>query len=337
MATINLAVEIGTSYTSIFVSGEGVVLRESTTIAYNGEGEKKKPIAYGNEAYKLIGKAPDKTVVVNPVRDGYIVEVEAMTDLMTEFIKRILPTSYVFYPKIKVLLAVPTGLEVEERKIYEEIMLKSGVAEVTLVDNVITTAHGLELPIDAPESALVVNMGSGVTEIALISLCGTITGCSISVAGAMLDRALMDFVTGKYGIKIGIATARRVREEIASLYVNDTSSMEVSGISINTLTPKTVRIYAIDTYEALMPYFARIAEAIKGNTNLCPPELAESLHENGVFIAGGLSKTPGLKEFFADIIELPVTVAPDGELTAIYGAGKLLEDKPLLNKIIAQQ
>ncbi|MBQ8881805.1 MAG: rod shape-determining protein [Clostridia bacterium] len=216
-------------------------------------------------------------------------------------------------------------------------MLKSGVAEVPRIDNIMATAHGLELPIEAPETALVVNMGGGVSEIALISLCGTIAGCSITVAGAMLDRALMDFITGKYGVKIGVATARKVREEIGSLYYNDSSSMEVSGISINTLTPKTVRIYATDTYEALLPYFARIAESLTGNTNLCPPELAESLYENGVYIAGGLSKTPGLKQVLEEITKLPVTIAPDGELTAIIGAGKLIEDKPLLKKIIAQQ
>ncbi|MBQ8881804.1 MAG: rod shape-determining protein [Clostridia bacterium] len=115
MATLNIAVEIGTSFTSIFVSGEGVVLREATSIAYNGDGDKKKAVAFGNDAYKMMGKAPEKTVVVNPVRDGYIVEVEAMRELMNEFIKRILPISFLFHPKIKAVLAVPTGLEVEER------------------------------------------------------------------------------------------------------------------------------------------------------------------------------------------------------------------------------
>ena len=208
---------------------------------------------------------------------------------------------------------------------------------MVLIDNAIATAHGLELPIDAPETALIVNMGAGISEIALISLCGSIAGCSITVAGNMLDRALMDFVTGKYGIKIGIITARKVREEIGSLFPNSTSSIEVSGISINTLTPKTVRIYATDTYEALYPYFARVAETVVGNANLCPPELAESLKQNGVYIAGGLSKTEGLAQIFGEYTDLPITVAQDGELTAIVGAGKLIEDKTLLEKIVEQQ
>lgn len=336
MAVMDIAIEIGTSFTSIYLSGSGVVLREPTVVAFIGENENKKLLAAGVKAVQMQGRAPEKTTVVCPVSDGYIVDADACVVLMKEFIKRILPT-YVIFPRIRALLAVPTGLTVGERKVYEDVLRAAGVNEIMLVDNVIVTALGFDLPVTSAEGGLVVNVGGGVTEIAIISLCGTISGCSVNVGGNMMDKALIDFLVGKYGLKVGGATARRIKEEIGSLYPNDIASMEVKGINTNTMTPSSLNVYATDVYEALLPYYARIAEAVEGITNLCPPELASGIHGMGLFAAGGASRMPGFGKVLKEVLNIPVTIGEDPEYTAISGAGKLLGNKELLNAIRAQQ
>ena len=150
----------------------------------------------------------------------------------------------------------------------------------------------------------------------------------------MMDKALIDFLVGKYGLKVGGATARRIKEEIGSLYPNDIASMEVKGINTNTMTPSSLNVYATDVYEALLPYYARIAEAVEGITNLCPPE---GIHGMGLFAAGGASRMPGFDKVLKEVLNIPVTIGEDPEYTAISGAGKLLGNKELLNAIRAQQ
>ncbi len=337
MASMDIAIEIGTSFTSIYMSGSGLVLREPSVVAFIGDSENKKLLAVGSKAVQMQGRAPEKTTVVCPVADGYIADADACVSMMTEFIKRILPPSYVFFPRVRAILAVPTCLTVGERKVYEDVVRSAGVNEVSMVDNVLVTALGFDLPVASPAGGLVVNIGGGVTEIAIVSLCGTISGCSVNVGGNMMDKALADFLVGKYGLKVGLNTARRIKEEIGSLYPNDISSMEVKGINTNTMTPSSLSVYATDVYEALLPYYARIAEAVHGITNLCPPELAGGIHGSGLFAAGGAAKMPGLERIFKEVLEIPVTIGEDPEYTAISGAGKLLGNKELLKQINAQQ
>lgn len=336
MATMDIAIEIGTSFTSIYLSGAGIVLSEPTVVAHVTENGKKKVLAVGEKAVQMQGRAPEKTVVVCPVADGYIVDSEACIGMLTEFIKRILP-SYIFFPKIRALLVVPTGLTVGERKVYEDVLRASGCAEVSMVENVLVTALGVDLPIESPAGGLVANIGGGVTEIALISLCGTISGCSVNVGGNMMDRALVDFLVGKYGLKVGAGTARRIKEEIGSLYANDISSLEVKGINTKNMTPSSLSVYATDVYEALKPYYCRIADAIRGIINVCPPELAAGIQGMGLFVAGGASKILGLDKLLKEELDVPVTIAEDPEYTAISGAGKLLDDKELQRQINIQQ
>lgn len=337
MAIMDVAIEIGTSFTSVYLSGAGVVLREPTAVAFVGDGENRKLLAVGEDAIKMKGTAPDRTTVVCPVVDGYVADVDSCTKMLTEFIKRILPLSYVFFPKIRAILVVPTGLTMEERKTYEDMLRTAGVAEVTMIENVIATALGMDLPIDSPAGGLVANVGGGVTEIAIVSLCGVVTGCSVSVGGNMMDHALVDYTIGKYGLRTGTATARKIKEEVGSLYPNDISSMEIRGMNVSSLTPAALTVYATDVYEALLPYYGKIADAVEGITNLCPPEIAAAIHAKGLFIAGGGAKMPGIERIFEPVLHIPVTVAEDPEYAAITGAGKLLGNKALLEKIHIQQ
>ncbi len=337
MASISVAIEIGTSQTTIALSGAGVVLREPTVIALVGEGDSKKVLAVGNKAVQMLGKAPERTTIINPVSEGYIVDEDACARLLSEFIKKIIPDELLFFPKIKAVLCVPTGLSVEELKTYEDVLLKAGVSEVNAVSGMLTSALGFDLPITSPEANLVVNIGGGVAEIALVSMGGIISGCSVNVGGTMMDRAIVDYLVGKYGLKVGANTARKIKEEIGSFYPNDVSSMEVNGISVNTLTPATRTVYATDVYDALLPYYGRIADAIEGVINTCPPELATSVQKKGMYLCGGASKIFGVVDIIKEVVDIPITLSDEPEYASILGASKLLEDKELFKFIRAQQ
>lgn len=229
MATMDIAIEIGTTFTSIYVSGEGVVLREPSVVAYYGDD--KKLLAVGRDAWEKKGKTPDGTTVVCPVADGYVSDFDVTKDMVAQFIKRILPPSYVIFPKIRAILVVPTGLSVDERRIYEDAVLGAGVSECTLVENATAVALGTDL--DLEKGGLVATIGGGVSEVALISSFGVIAGCSISVGGNMMDKALSDYLMGKYGVRIGSSTARKLKEEIGSLYPGDVASMDATGIGVD--------------------------------------------------------------------------------------------------------
>lgn len=337
MAVYDIAIEIGTSYTSIYMAGSGLVLREPTVIAFVGDDDKKSVLAVGYKADKMRGRVPEKTTVVTPVSEGYIADKDACAKLMTEFIKKILPASYIIFPRIRAILVVPTGLSVDERRMYEDVVRTAGVYEITLIDKVLATALGFDIPINKPIGGLVANIGGGGTEIAIVSMCATITGCFISVGGDMMDKAIVDFVMGKYALKISLETAREIKEEIGSLYPNDVSSMVVKGMNMRTMTPASLSVYATDVYEALLPFYTHIAETIRGTTNLCPTELASSLHGLGLFLCGGGAKMPGIERVFAQQLDLPITVSDESELCTVLGAGKLLGNKEMLEEIRKQQ
>ncbi|MBO5224777.1 MAG: rod shape-determining protein [Clostridia bacterium] len=332
---INIALELGTSYTTIFVDNYNIVLREPTAVAFL-DNEENTVRAVGEEALKMQGKTGEKINVVFPVSDGYVSDPESATLMLAEFIKKIFPTRTKFFaPTLKAILSIPTGLSVEERKTYEDILVKAGINKVEMVDKVLLGAIGADLPI-SDGGVIIASIGGGCSEIALVGMYSVISGCSINVGGNMMDRAIIDYIVGKYGIKISKATASRLKEETASLYVNDIATCEVKGLNTDTLTPTTVKVCATDLYETLQPYYERICDGILGIINDCPPALAESLHNKGVFVVGGGAKIPGLKEMLAERIPLPVTIVSEPEYASVSGGGKLVSDKDLMDEINAQ-
>lgn len=335
MAVMNLAVDLGTSHISIYASGSGIVLSEPTIVAFSESAQGHKLKAFGARAAEMVGRTPDKTLLVSPVTEGYITNPEAATLLIKEALRRVLPESYIFMPKLSVLIAVPTGLSVNERKTYEDAFIRAGASEVMMVDNIMATAVGLDLPVAQPAGGMVVNIGGGSTEVALISMCGIIAGCSINVGGQMMDKGLMDYVTGRYGLRAGLNSIKKVKHDIGSLYQNDISCAEIKGVNIKNLTPAAVTVYASDIYNTLLPYYTRIAEAVAGIINVCPPELAADILEMGIHIAGGAAKIPGLSEFLTESLGVRAVVADNAEYAAVTGAGRLLLNRRLLDEINA--
>ena len=337
MAVLEIAVEIGTSYTSIFLSGNGIVLREPTVIAFVGDPKQKMIRAVGHAAYEMLGKAPEKTTVVCPVVDGFISDKESCILLLKEFIKRILPQNYIFFPKIKAILGVPTGLTMEERRTYEDVLLAAGVKEITMLENIILSAVGIDLPISTANGGLVVNIGGGITEIVAMSAGGVVSGCGVTIGGNLMDKALMDYVSGRHNLKLGLNTARKVKTEIGTLYENDTSEMVVRGIDLQTKNIGAAKIKAVDVFTVVRPYYIRIRDAVEKILKSLPPDVAGDIYRTGIYLVGGGSKITGLDKFMSAELSLSVFVPEDPEYAAILGAGKLLSDKYLLSEILSQK
>lgn len=327
-----LGIAIGTSYTSIFKAGNGIVLHEPTVIAYHGDPENGRIRAIGNDAMAMLGKTPDGTIIVSPVKDGFIADPVSMCKLMFEFLKKVLPQK-LFLPKVRSIVGIPTGLTTDERRIYEDVFTRAGAGEVTMVENVMLSAIGMNLPVRDHKGSFVVNIGGGITDIAAISLSGILAGCSVNVGGGMMDRALIDYLLGKYNIKFGLNTIRKLKNEIGSLYRNDTTYMTLTGTEVNSRFPSTVKVKATDILEAIAPYYMRISEAIESIINVLPPEILADISAGGINITGGASKIPGLDKMLSEKLRLKVNVASDAEYSVILGTGRLLNEDDMLKEI----
>ncbi|MBR6788746.1 MAG: rod shape-determining protein [Clostridia bacterium] len=333
--TAELAITMGTTNTAIYVAGNGIVLYEPTAIAYFGDPKLGKVRAVGKEAVALLGRSSDNTSVIYPITDGYITNPEACKDMLSEFLKKLF-TPKLFGYKIKAIVGLPIGITIEERRIYDDIFAKIGLNEIIAVENIYLTAVGLNLPIHSHKMHFVVNIGGGITEISAISSSDIVKGCSISIGGNMMDKAVRDYVLGKFDFKLSLRTISKIKETIGSLYSNDTSCMTVTGVDLARRVPGELRIKATDIMEAIMPYYLRIADGVESVIKSVSPDVGFDLISGGLHFAGGGSNVLGLNKLMSERFSVPINVHADGEFSAIYGAGKLLSDVVLLNEILTK-
>lgn len=337
MAKMDIAIDLGTSYTSIFVSGNGIVLHEPSVIAYYDNGGRRSTRAVGSEAYYMMGKAPEKTKVVCPIVDGTVKYPDECAAMLAEYVKMILPQSYIIKPKIRAVLGVPTGITVDERKTYEEILMRAGVDEVTMINSIMLAAIGIELPVSSNYGGFIASIGGGATEIAVLSLSGIVTGCAINIGGDMIDKTLIDSVSGICRLKVDLAAVRRVKEQIASLIRNDCATATVSGLDLKTKTIRSENVSADQLYNAVFVYYKSIIEAIESVINSCSPAVAAEIYKSGISIVGGGANIPGLAQVMRDMLKLRVNIPPTPQYATISGAGKLLSNPYMLEDILQHQ
>lgn len=333
MAIKEIAVEIGTSYTSVYVPGNGIVLREPTVIAFFGDPRDGRVQAVGAEAEKMLGKTPERTVIVQPVADGLIVDADACVHMLRTFLRRILPQGRLFAPRVKAIVGVPVGLTVQDRALYGDVCEEAGIGDVVMVENILLSAVGLDLPVVTAEGGIVVNIGAGVTEIAAVGLSSIVSGFGITIGGNKMDKAVADYIAGKYDLKVGLRTARKVKNEIGSLYENDTANMLVSGRNVSNRNTGSAYITAAEVCEVVKPYYQKIAEAIESAINLCPPDIVGDVSERGIYVVGGGSKILGLEKTYSERLRVPVHTVEEPSYCAVLGAGKLLGDRQLFESI----
>lgn len=334
MAKTEIAIDLGTAYTSIYVAGNGIVLREPSVIAFGDNGNKRTPCAVGTDAYEMIGKSSEKTKIVCPIVDGVIKDAESCALMLREFVRKILPGSYIIKPKIHAVVGVPIGITVAERKMYEETLIRAGVDEIDMINSILLAAIATDIPIESTYGGFIMSIGAGISEFAVVGKNQIIKANAINIGGDMMDRHIADSVRGIYRIKIDIAAVRRAKDKIASLIRNDCARATVGGIDIESKKVRSQEITADKLYGALYLYYDNIMSSANSFINACSAAVAEEIEHGGVTVVGGGANIQGLAKVVTDTLQIRVKIPHDPQYATILGGGMLLSDKELLEEIV---
>ncbi len=328
----SIAIKLGSSNTSIFKQGEGIVLFEPSLVAFSGNGKEREVKAVGTKAKKMMGRTDERTYVVSPISEGKISDPKLAKIMLQTFLTKVLGRGLV-KPKVKAVVCATLGFSLEDRKLLEETCYNAGIQDVIVVPSVMCGALGYNFPIGEPKGACLVNIGGGSTDIAVVSMNTIIAGINLSVGGIAIDKAIEKCLTDEFGIKLGLGTAEKIKEEIGSLYKNDTSSVTISAIDSESKMPKDVEVTSNIIYSTIEKYFNAIVEGIKTVLNNCPPNIVEDVCENGIFLMGGTALLTGVEQYFRRALGVNIKMQDFTTAVDVLGAGKLLQDQQLLKDI----
>jgi rod shape-determining protein MreB len=319
----DIGIDLGTANTLIYVRGKGIVLAEPSVVAVDSV--TNEVLAVGHEAKAMLGKTPQKIHAIRPMKDGVIADFEVTEGMLKVLIKRVIPTRSLFRPKI--LIAVPSGITGVEKRAVEDAALKAGAQEVMLIEEPMAAAIGVDLPVHEPSGNMIIDIGGGTTEIAIISLGGIVESRSLRIAGDEFDECIINYMRRTYNLMIGPRTAEEIKMTIGSAYPlgDNELEMEVRGRDQVAGLPITKRINSVEIRECLAEPLQQIAESVKLTLEKCPPELAADLVERGMVLAGGGALIKGLDKSLIKETGLPVIIAPNPLLAVCLGTGKALE------------
>lgn len=313
----DIAIDLGTANTLVYVKGSGITVREPSVVAldkYTG-----KVLAVGNAANEMIGRTPESIVAVRPIKDGVIADFDITQAMICNFIKE--ARRSIMKPRI--LVCVPSGITEVERRAVEDAVLRAGAREVALIDEPMAAAVGAGLPVDAARGSMVVDIGGGTTEVAVVSLGGTVASKSVRIAGNAMDSAIINYLKKEHAVNIGERSAEEIKISIGSAYEDDGAAVfEVKGRDISTGLPKTVQIKEHEIRTAISENIEEIIEAIKFVLENTPPELAADIMENGIMLTGGGALIKGLDRLIIEIIKVPAHIAEYPLDCVAVGTGK---------------
>ncbi len=318
----DVGIDLGTANTVVYVRGKGIVTQEPSVVAYNIE--KKQTVAVGMEAKNMLGRTPSNIVAIRPLKDGVIADFETTEMMLRYFIKKAISTG-IFKPRI--VVGIPSGITGVERRAVIEASQRAGGREAYIIEEPMAAAIGSGLPIDEPKGCLIIDIGGGTTEVAVISLGGMVVAKSLRVAGDELDDVIMEYCKKEYNLLIGERTAEDVKINIASAYPQrEEKNMEVRGRDLITGLPKSLNLTSIEIREVISPIVDQITETIRLTAEQTPPELASDIMERGAMLAGGGALLKGLDKYISEKLKIPVYLAEDPLLSVAEGIGKVLED-----------
>jgi rod shape-determining protein MreB and related proteins len=327
----DLAIDLGTANTLVNVKGQGIVLREPSVVAINSNN--KEVMAVGEEAKQMLGRAPGSITAIRPMKDGVIAHFEVTEKMISNFIYKVHNNRKILV-RPRVVIAVPSGITQVEKRAVRDSAESAGAREVFLIEEPMAAAIGVDLPVQEPTGNMIIDIGGGTTEVAIISMSGIVYSKSVRIAGDEMDEAIVNYVKKKYNLLIGERTAEEVKIQIGSAYpMKKGMTMEVKGRDLVAGIPKTLIISDEEVREAMSETFGSIVEAVKIALERTPPELAADIVDKGVVVAGGGSLIQGLDTLLKEATDLPITLAIDPLSAVVLGAGKVLSDPKLLKKV----
>ncbi|NLW53040.1 MAG: rod shape-determining protein [Tissierellia bacterium] len=318
----NLAIDLGTANVLVHVEKKGIVLNEPAVVAIdNNSGEL---IAFGHEAFNMIGKTPENISVVKPLENGVVSDFDITKILLEHCIKNAMPGFSLIQPNV--IITAPAGVSDVELRAIEDACIYSGIRGVYIVEGALAAAIGSGMDIDKPTGHMIVDMGAGNIEIAILSLNGIVASNTINFGGDYLNQKIIDYIYEKYAVNIGFQTAENLKIKIGAVDTsNENKSIDASGRDIITGMPKTVRVYASDVNEAIFNELTYIIDKIQYILEKNPPELSSDIIRNGIYLTGGSSLIDGLADFIEQSLDIKVIKSENPFEDTVIGAGKMIE------------
>lgn len=329
--TKDMGIDLGTANTLVYIKGQGIVVREPSVVAIRDDS--KDVLAVGEEAKRMIGRTPGNIVAIRPMKDGVIADFDITQSMLSYFIQKAAAKKGVVSPRIAI--CVPFGVTEVEKRAIEEAARNAGAKDAFLIEEPMAAAIGAGLRIEEPEGNMVVDIGGGTSEIAIISLGGIVTAKSIRLGGDELDEAIVNYVKKEYSLMIGERTAEDVKIKIGSAYKEgDEIEMEIRGRDLISGLPKTMQISSSEVRDALRDPVNSIVDGIKSTLEKTPPELASDIMENGIMLTGGGALLRGLDKLVKQETGMPVQIAENPLDCVALGTGKSVEDQEIFEKVL---
>ena len=333
LITNDLAIDLGTANTLVYIKGRGIVFSEPSVVAvqkdYRGM---KRVLAVGKEAKMMVGRTPGHIVAIRPMREGVIADFEVTREMLRYFIRKAHNRKTLLRPRI--IICVPYGITEVEKRAVKESAQSAGAREVYLIEEPMAAAIGAGLPITEPSGNMIVDIGGGTTEVAVISLAGIVLSESVRIAGDKMDEAIIHYLKRKYNLLIGEGTAERIKMTIGTAYpTEEVENMEVKGRDLVAGIPKTIEINSDEIRDSMIEPINTIVNAVRVALERTPPELASDIVDKGIVLAGGGALLKHIDLLLREETGLPITIADDPLAAVVLGTGKALDEIDLLREV----
>ena len=334
--SMDLAIDLGTANTLVYVKGKGILFSEPSVVAIQRDSRGEKHVlAVGREAKEMLGRTPGNIFAIRPMKDGVIADFEITGEMLRYFIAKAHNRKTLLRPRV--VISVPSGITPVEKRAVRESAQSAGAREIYLIEEPMAAAIGAGLPVTEASGNMVVDIGGGTTEVAVISLSGIVTSQSIRVAGDKMDEAIIQYVKRKYNLLIGERTAELIKINIGTAYPEENpQTVEVKGRDLVTGIPKTLEINSEEVREALAESINTIIDTVRITLEGTPPELAADIVDKGIVLVGGGALLKNLDILLREVTSLPITIADDPLSSIVLGAGMVLDNEQLLRTVTVQ-
>ena len=331
MFSKDIGIDLGTANTLVYLRGKGIIMREPSVVAVDTKTDEVRCV--GGEAKAVIGRTPGSIVAVRPLKDGVIADFDITTNMLENFLKKACGNSMFFRPRV--VICIPSGVTEVERRAVKEAALKAGARQVSVIEEPMAAAIGAGLPISEPSGSMVVDIGGGTSEVAVISLGGIVAARSVRVGGDEFDQAIIAYIKRKYNLLIGERTAEQIKIEIGSAYeLEEEKEMEIKGRNLVDGLPKNITVHSEEIRDALAESLQKVVDAIKETLERTPPELSADIIDHGIMLTGGGALLRGLDELVHRETGIDVHVAETPLDCVAAGTGAVLDHIDLLGDVL---